>query len=86
MKDRPQKASRLWRYSDLGIELAATIAGLTLLGYWIDHKLGTRPKGVLAGAALGIVGGFYNFIRQALLMGKQQEPDENGQDDADREQ
>jgi F0F1-type ATP synthase assembly protein I len=50
----------------MGMELAGAIVGLTLVGLWIDHRFGTDPKGVLICAGIGIVGGFYNFIRQAL--------------------
>jgi F0F1-type ATP synthase assembly protein I len=50
----------------MGMELAGAIVGLTLVGLWIDHRFGTGPKGVLICAGVGIVGGFYNFIRQAL--------------------
>ncbi len=52
----------------MGVELAAAIIGLTLLGLWIDHRFQTRPTFLLVGVGLGIVGGFYNFIRQALQL------------------
>lgn len=56
------------RYASMGIELAASIVGLTLVGYWVDHHFGTGRVGLTVGAVLGIVGGMYNFIRQALDM------------------
>jgi len=56
------------RYAGMGIELAASIVGLTLVGYWVDHHFGTDRVGLTVGAVLGIVGGMYNFIRQALDM------------------
>lgn len=69
----------------MGVELAASIVGLTLLGLWIDHRFGTRPVGILVGAGLGIVGGFYNFMRQALLLnqesGARMRPDQPREDD-----
>jgi F0F1-type ATP synthase assembly protein I len=49
----------------LGMELAAAVVGATLLGYWIDGRLESEPWGVVIGALVGIVGGLYNFIRQA---------------------
>ena len=49
----------------LGIELAAAVIGLTLLGLWIDRRLGTAPWGVVLCASIGFVGGMYNFIRSA---------------------
>lgn len=57
-----------WRYAGMGMELAGAIVGLTLVGLWIDHRFETNPKGVLICAGVGIVGGFYNFIRQALAL------------------
>ena len=74
----------LYRYAGMGIELAGAIIGLTLLGLWIDHRFECGPTGVLVGAILGVVGGFYNFIRQALLMMKEAEAARKG-DNADRD-
>lgn len=54
------------RYAGLGMEFAAAVAGLTLLGHWADRHFGSEPWGLLIGAALGIVGGMYNMIREAL--------------------
>ncbi|MFH1748945.1 MAG: AtpZ/AtpI family protein [Planctomycetota bacterium] len=61
------------RYAGMGVELAAALIGLTLVGWWIDHRYGTAPVGVTVGAILGIVGGFYNFIRQALRLMRESE-------------
>lgn len=61
-KDRPN-----WiRYSGIGIEFAAVIVGSTLLGYWIGQYYDHGRGGLLIGAALGIVGGGYNLIRESL--------------------
>ena len=54
------------RFSGLGIEFAASVVGLTLLGYWIDGRFDTKPWGLLVGAGIGLVGGMYNMIRDAL--------------------
>jgi len=50
----------------LGMELAAAVTGLALLGYWIDRHFGSAPWGLLIGAVIGVVGGMYNLIREAL--------------------
>jgi len=55
------------RLAGVGIEFAAAVAGLSLLGYWIDRHFGTGPWGVLIGAGIGIVGGTYNLIRDVLV-------------------
>ena len=35
----------------MGLELAAAIVGLTLVGLWVDHQFGTGSKGLIIGAA-----------------------------------
>lgn len=60
--DRPS-----WvRFSGIGIEFAAALAGFTLVGYWIDSHYDSRPWGIVIGAGLGLIGGTYNLIRQSL--------------------
>lgn len=63
--DNSKQTSQLVRISGMGTELAAAIIGMTLIGYLIDRFGGTSPWGVLGGAAVGILGGGYNFIKQA---------------------
>ena len=58
-------------FGSIGMELAGGIVGLTLLGWWIDSRYGTAPVWAIVGAALGIIGGGYNFIRKALALSKQ---------------
>lgn len=61
------KANTEWmKLSGLGIELAASVGGLTLAGYWWDRHFGTEPWGFWIGLSIGMVGGMYNLIRQAL--------------------
>lgn len=54
------------RLANIGVELAAAVIGLSLLGYWIDCQLKTGPWGLLICAILGIVGGLYNLVRKAV--------------------
>jgi F0F1-type ATP synthase assembly protein I len=65
------------RFAGLGIEFAAAVAGLTLVGHWLDLKYGWYPWGILGGAALGLVGGMYNMIREALTAARPAEKDLN---------
>ncbi|MBN2562186.1 MAG: AtpZ/AtpI family protein [Phycisphaerae bacterium] len=55
-----------FRWAGLGLELAATLVGACLLGYWIDRQLKTDPWALLICAVLGIVGGLYNMIRRSV--------------------
>ncbi len=54
----------------LGTELAASVAGMLLIGYFLDEHFNTSPWLLLTGAAIGMVGGFYNFIREVQKLGK----------------
>jgi ATP synthase protein I len=73
-----------FRYLALGTEFAAAVVGLTLLGYWIDRHFGSSPWGVLGGALIGLVGGMFNLVREALgavrAMGKGGDNDPRGRD------
>lgn len=79
----PGQPSPGWmRYAGMGVELGGAIIGFTLVGLWIDHRFGTQPKGVMIGAVLGIVGGMYNFLRQAVLLTKEQQPKKRDDENA----
>ena len=68
------------RHSGVGLELAGAVAGLSLIGYWIDRHYGTGPWGLVVGLALGIVGGLYNFVREALQATQEaQQEDRDGE-------
>jgi len=54
------------RYAGLGIELAATVGLLALLGWWIDGRFDTAPWGVLLGALLGLAVGMAHMVHVAL--------------------
>ncbi len=56
-------------YMGAASSLVGAVLGCTLLGFWIDHKVGTKtPWFTLGGALFGMVGGFVSFFRQ--VMGK----------------
>lgn len=57
-------------YLGASTSLVGAVAGFTLVGWWIDRKVGTRtPWFTLAGALLGMVGGFVSFFHQVLGKG-----------------
>jgi LPXTG-motif cell wall-anchored protein len=55
-------------YMSAATSLAVAVAGCTLLGYWLDQKVGNKqtPWFTLLGALVGIAGGFVSFFRQVL--------------------
>lgn len=73
MTNTPQNkdSSALWKVSGLGMELAASIGGMVLLGWLIDTWAGTGHRWMLILGLVGLVGGGYNFIRGALRYQKQ---------------
>ena len=69
--EREERSS--WtRLAGIGFELVAAVGAFMLVGYWWDRHFGTAPKGMLVGAALGLIGGMYNLIRQSLLATRNQ--------------
>ena len=55
------------KYAGMGFEFASAVGGFCLLGWWIDrHWQIENNRALLICAALGMVGGLYNFIRQAM--------------------
>lgn len=77
------------KYANMGFEFAAAVCGFSLLGYWIDRHWQIEGRwGLIVCAGLGVVGGLYNLIRQALAAtaetsGKTAPPLE-GKDDVQR--
>ena len=51
------------KYMGLGIQAGISVAFYLGLGLLLDKWLGTLPWLTLAGAAVGIIGMFYLFIR-----------------------
>jgi F0F1-type ATP synthase assembly protein I len=65
-----ERDDKSWlRLAGLGFELAASIAGGVLIGWWIDRRLGTSPKATVALGLIGLFGGMYNLIKTALRSG-----------------
>ncbi len=56
----------------IGLNFAYGVAGFTLIGWAIQKWVlpSAAPWPLLAGVFLGIVGGGYLFIKEALAMGK----------------
>jgi F0F1-type ATP synthase assembly protein I len=54
----------------MGLEFAGAALILGAIGYYIDYSIGSYPVGTVIGLVLGVVGGMYRFIREALLANK----------------
>lgn len=84
---RPPDNKPTWvRYSSVGFEFAVVVAGFALVGYCVDSRYGSEPWGVVIGAALGLLGGSYNLIRESVAAFKRFENEKkptNGPDEQD---
>ncbi len=57
---------KLSPYLNIGYVWAISVIAFTLLGRYLDRVLGTHPWLTVAGAVIGIVAGFYHFIKTVL--------------------
>ena len=75
------------RFSGIGIEFASAVAVFTVIGYYIDRHYDSSPTALLICILLGLVGGMYNLIRQALAatrdFGKDSSKEDNDQNKED---
>ncbi|MGB9624223.1 MAG: AtpZ/AtpI family protein [Phycisphaerae bacterium] len=66
-KQQPSQRAVSATLASMGVEFGAAVCGFCLLGWWIDHHWRIQGHwGVIVCGLLGVVGGLYNFIRQAL--------------------
>ena len=73
----PGEDDRPWmRLAGSGIELAAAVGGFAFIGHLVDRWQGSHPKGLLIGAVLGLVGGFYNLIKASLAASREAREDD----------
>ena len=54
-------------YIAASTQLVAAVGAFTALGWWLDKKLGHEtPWLLMAGAVVGMIGGFISFFRTVL--------------------
>jgi F0F1-type ATP synthase assembly protein I len=68
--ERKRVERQYLRFAGVGVQYAATILVLTLLGIWIDNRAGTAPLFLLGFLLFGFVGATWSLIRQVLGPGK----------------
>lgn len=57
-------------FAFIGTEFALGVLACTLMGWLVDRGLGSGRTATLIGALLGLIGGFYNFVKQAMALQK----------------
>ena len=66
--------SKFARFSGLGIQMGAIIAGFTWLGTFLDKKYSTKTPWWTIGLSLfGVMAGLYLVIKEVIKMGKEDE-------------
>ncbi len=55
----------------LGLEFAVSEILCVWAGYWMDKKLGSFPWGIIVGAVAGFGLGFYQILRAAKQMARE---------------
>jgi F0F1-type ATP synthase assembly protein I len=68
--ERKRVERQYLRFAGVGVQYAATILVLTLLGIWLDNRAGTAPLFLLVFLLFGFVGATWSLIKQVLGPGK----------------
>ena len=66
-----REASIGWRMAGLGMQTSSEVVAGALLGWGLDHWLGTWPTWLLAGGIAGIAVGLTTLIRGAMKANKE---------------
>lgn len=64
--DRKRVERQYLRFAGVGVQYAATILVLTLLGIWLDGRAGTAPLFTVVFLLLAFVGATWSLVRQVL--------------------
>jgi len=56
----------------LGIQLAAAVGFMCLLGYWLDRQWGTAPWMMVICTCFGFGAGMFHFIKTVNAVGKRE--------------
>ena len=88
----PGKPGREWvkaagPFLTMGMQLAISVVVFFFIGRWLDGLFDTAPWLTIAGAVLGMTGGFVSFFRTVIAIGKREEREakERRKDIANRE-
>ena len=58
------------QFLGLGLQMAVGVGLGVLIGGWLDRHYGWQPWGTTVGALLGLAGGMYLLIKEALRANK----------------
>lgn len=58
------------QYLGMGLQMAVGVGLGLIVGNWLDNRYGWSPWGVMIGVMLGLGGGMYLLIKEAIRMNK----------------
>jgi F0F1-type ATP synthase assembly protein I len=54
----------------VGLQVAVGVGVGYAVGWWLDKRYGWAPKGVVIGSMIGMAGGLYLLIKDAIRINK----------------
>ena len=71
MAERPADDDPGWgKHLGVGLQMLVGVGLGFFVGNWLDNKYGWSPWGVVAGTMLGLAGGMYLLIKDAIRINK----------------
>ena len=71
MTGRDRSGSEYWKWSGLGFEFAGVVVLFVYFGYLVDRRWHCGPWGIIAGGAIGLIGGMYWLAKEGFRMMKE---------------
>ena len=69
-QEDPKDDSPWGKYLGVGLQMLVGVGLGVAVGSWLDKKYGWEPWGLLVGTMLGLAGGMYLLIKDAIRMNK----------------
>lgn len=67
----PKPEDTNWgKFAGIGLQMAVGVGLGIFIGGWLDQKYDWEPWGTTVGCLLGLAGGMYLMIKEALQMNK----------------
>jgi hypothetical protein len=67
---KPDQDTNWGNLAMVGLEVGIGVGLGYLVGHWLDNKYGWQSRGAVTGAMLGLAGGLYLLIKQAISANK----------------
>jgi F0F1-type ATP synthase assembly protein I len=66
-----------WAYAEIGMQFGIAIVLCTLIGNWLDGKLGTGNILMISGVIIGTVAGFIGLLKQLNVLNSKSKDERN---------